>query len=267
MTSNKWFKNNAWLVLLAVLLVTASAATISVAMRVNTASDLHARTEQLNERVNPSEAPEPATEEPATDNGENEPRRRPDRGGGNENEAAKILAQRIDARNLFTSPPSPQFRNVIGVLGNLALYPGGDTLAVGEQREGATLTEVGADYVEFEFDGEKVRVNVLEAGAGGGGGPQMSGPPGRNFRGGGGSFGRPPGGPGGPSMGGGPGGGDRESMRARFENMTPEEREAAIAQFRSQRGGDGGGRRGQDGGGDGGERRGGERGGDNRGNQ
>jgi len=244
MSYPRWLKNNGLLVALAVLLVTASATTISVARRLGAATSLRQRTEQLGQRLTSQDAPDATRDDTGTSNGDN--------GGDNRREAtvdppARVLAQRIDARHLFTAPPSPQFRNVIGVLGNRALYPGGDSLAVGEQREGATLKAVGADYVEFEFEGETVRVDVLAAGGdAGGGGPQFSGS--RRGGGGGGQFGRGggargSGGPGSPS-----GGFDREAMRSRFESMSPEEREAAIARFREQRGGGGGERRGERGG-------------------
>lgn len=51
---------------------------------------------------------------------------------------------------------------------------------------------------------------------------------------------------------GGPGGMDREAMRARFENMTEEERQAAIEEMRSRFGGGMRGRGGRTRGGDGG---------------
>ncbi len=220
-----WLKIHGLSVLLVALVAIALGTTVSAALHWYRASDLRYRTEQLAGTTPTVEVHAEPSDAQAED-----PHRQ------NDDNPASAAAKRINDRHLFVPAPAPQFRGVIGVLGNQALYAGGETLSIGQQKDGATLKAVGSNWVEFEVDGKTERINVL--GDHPGGGP-------------GGFGGRPP------MMGGGPGGfrggsrppmddSQREQMREMFmrarESMTPEQQEEMrqrIEEFRSRRNGDG----------------------------
>ncbi|MCC6682025.1 MAG: hypothetical protein IT445_14080 [Phycisphaeraceae bacterium] len=225
-----WMNIHGLSVLLAVLVVMALAMTVSAAWHWHRAGDLRYRTEQL-----AGTAPTVEINAEQSDTDGDEPRKQDD-------DPAAAAARRIDERHLFVPAPPPQFRNVIGVLGNQALYAGGEALNIGQEKDGARLKAVGSSWVEFEFEGKTERINVLGEHGGGpggpgdfGGGPPMMG----GFRGG--------------SRGGFGGGSrppmdesQREQMREMFmrarESMTPEQQEEMrrrIEEFRSRRNGDG----------------------------
>ena len=97
------------------------------------------------------------------------------RGGGGSADAEASPAARavaaIRERHLFAPAPAEAFRDVQGVLGDRVLYGGGQSFRAGDDAMGATVTRVGSDFVEFEHDGETVRIEVFGGGNGGGGGP------------------------------------------------------------------------------------------------
>lgn len=97
---------------------------------------------------------------------------------------------RLRERRFFSPAPPQDFRNARGVLGDRVLYPGGQSFAVGEHAMGATVKEIGLNYVELEFEGETVRVEFGGGGGGGFEGPRRGGGRGmRRGRGGGGGGG------------------------------------------------------------------------------
>ena len=74
----------------------------------------------------------------------------------------------VTKRNMFAPPPPKGFRaRLSGVLGDSAIFDGGKFVKVGESHQGAKLLEVGPDWVEIEFEGEKKKLQVF-TGAGGG---------------------------------------------------------------------------------------------------
>ena len=67
---------------------------------------------------------------------------------------------RIKAKQMFMKPEKPDFRNILGVLGNRVLYPGGISLKVGDQYNGATIKEIGSSWVKVEYKGEIIPLSV-----------------------------------------------------------------------------------------------------------
>lgn len=86
-----------------------------------------------------------------------------------------LAVQRIRDRHLFMPKPPERFRSIQGVLGNRVLYAGGQSFAVGENAMGATVKAVNSEWVEFEFQGETVRIEMFPGRGGGGGGDRRKG--------------------------------------------------------------------------------------------
>ncbi len=80
-----------------------------------------------------------------------------------------LAAKRIDERYIFHSKPQPRFRQIRGVLGNKVLFTHGGAVAVGGSFDGATVKEVGANWVKLEHEGEEITIAVA------GGSPNMGG--------------------------------------------------------------------------------------------
>ncbi len=102
------------------------------------------------------------------------PPRRPDKPKTRHEEQA----DRVGQRNVFAPP---QVRNVqfqlIGVLGDQALFAGGQAVTAGQDYQGARVKEVGPDWVELEYEGKPMRLTVFSGqgplgGAGGPGAPK-----------------------------------------------------------------------------------------------
>ena len=185
---------------------------------------------------------------------------------------AVAIADGLKKNNLFAPPPPKQHpvNEVLGIMGNEVLI-GDRWYKVGDKIGDAKIVAIEPAQVRIEWEGsEKVFAPIAATGSGGPGG--RGGPEGRDGGGRGPEGGRAPMvaiGPGGGSMPGeGMGGFPQlsqeerarmregfEGMRARFENMSEEERQAFRDRMRERRGGGGPG----DGGGPGGGRR---RGGD-----
>jgi len=183
---------------------------------------------------------------------------------------AVAIADGLKKNNLFAPPPPKQHpvNEVLGIMGNEVLI-GDRWYKVGDKIGDAKIVAIEPAQVRIEWEGsEKVFAPIASTGSGGPGG--RGGPEGREGGGRGPEGGRAPMvaiGPGGGSMPGegrgfgglSPEGGAGmregfEGMRARFENMSEEERQAFRDRMRERRGGGPG-----DGGGPGGGRR---RGGD-----
>lgn len=71
-----------------------------------------------------------------------------------------LAVARIKAKNMFMTPVKPDFRNILGILGNRVLYPGDISLAVGEVHNGATIKEIGSNWVKVEYEGEIIPLGV-----------------------------------------------------------------------------------------------------------
>ncbi|MEX0887467.1 MAG: hypothetical protein WD009_13615 [Phycisphaeraceae bacterium] len=136
----------------------------------------------------------------------------------------------VHDRNLFAPVRRNEFGGqLVGVLGDRALFNGGQSARVGESAHGAKLIEIGADWARVEFDGDERRLEVFDgsrrsAGRPSGGGSRRPTARGeRPSRRGGGGPGRAaaPSGP----RGGGPGGFSipPEAIE-RFRNMPAEQR-------------------------------------------
>jgi hypothetical protein len=189
--------------------------------------------------------------------------------------AASAVADGLKKNNLFAPPPPKQHpvNEVLGIMGNEALI-GDRWYKVGDKIGDARIVAIEPAQVRIEWEGkEKVFAPISAGGFAGSGGPGRGGPGGPEMREGGRRGGAPmvsiPAGgrPGFGEGGGGPGLSAEErarmregfeSMRARFENMSEEERQAFRDRMRERRGGGPGGG-GPGGGGPGGGRR---RGGD-----
>jgi len=176
--------------------------------------------------------------------------------------AASAVADGLKKNNLFAPPPPKQHpvNEVLGIMGNEALI-GDRWYKVGDKIGDARIVAIEPAQVRIEWEGkEKVFAPISAGGFAGSGGPGRGGPGGPEMREGGRRGGAPmvsiPAG-GGPGRGFGglsPEEGARmregfESMRARFENMSEEERQAFRERMREQRGGGGPGGPGGPGGG------------------
>ena len=73
---------------------------------------------------------------------------------------AKALARVIE-HHLFETPQKPDFRGIIGVLGDRVLYPGGISVGIGESHNGATIKEIGSNWVKVEYEGEIIPLGVF----------------------------------------------------------------------------------------------------------
>ncbi len=79
-------------------------------------------------------------------------------------------------RNVFTGPKPPWAAQLVGVLGDLAFFQGSGGLKVGEDFNGAKITKIGPDFVEFDVNGNKQTVYVFAGGPGSPGGGPSAGP-------------------------------------------------------------------------------------------
>lgn len=73
------------------------------------------------------------------------------------NEAVVRLGQRY----LFMPAPPQGFRNVRGVLGDRVLYPGGQSFGLGDNAMGATVVAIGTNWVELEFEGQTITLDIF----------------------------------------------------------------------------------------------------------
>ena len=81
--------------------------------------------------------------------------------------------QRITQRNIFSPPKPGGFQGrLIGILGDAAIFQGNKQARVGEQIAGATVKEIGPDWVKLEFEDKPLTLNVFDPSkiSGGGGG-------------------------------------------------------------------------------------------------
>lgn len=138
-------------------------------------------------------------------------------------------AERITKRNIFSPPQPPkQFKGkLIGVLGDSALFQDKQMVKVGEQYQGAKVTQIGPDWAELEFEGKPVRLSVFGGDSGGGGQPPSMPSPRRSM-----SPDGPPGAVMAPSSA--PSRPGRSSTAIppeaieQFKKMSPEERQRAL---------------------------------------
>lgn len=159
------------------------------------------------------------------------------------------VAGELKKNNLFAPPPPKQHpvSEVLGIMGNEALI-GGRWYKVGDRIADARIVAIEPAQVRIEWDGsEKVFAPIDARGSSEAAGPVRGGP-GMGEAAGGGPGGRAPmtvsGSSGaGPTLGPGRGGfgglspEERTSMRARFENMSEEERQAFREQMSGRFGG------------------------------
>ena len=156
---------------------------------------------------------------------------------------------KLTKNNLFVAlPTQTKLPQCLAILGDAVLI-GDQWYQQGAQVQGAEIVAVGPDFVTVMFDGKEhrlapfdVEVTYGQTGRGSSvpGGGRESGREGdRGMRGRGG-----PGGQGGPPtvaaeggrmppQRGGVGGGEMMEMRARFESMTPEQRQETMERFRT----------------------------------
>lgn len=82
----------------------------------------------------------------------------------------QAAVQAIQERNVF-QPPKPQgFQGQFtGVLGDKAVFNGGQMAKVGESVMGAKVLAIGADWVEIEFEGNTRKMELFSGGGGRGG--------------------------------------------------------------------------------------------------
>ena len=169
--------------------------------------------------------------------------------------AAVAIADGLKKNNLFAPPPPKQHpvNEVLGIMGNEALI-NGNWYKVGDKIGDARIVAIEPSQVRIEWEGsEKVFAPISSGSFAGPGTPGRGGPEVREKGPGGASaplVSIPAGG--GPMFGGGRGFGGLspeegarmregfESMRARFENMSEEEKMAFKERMR-ERGGDSGG--------------------------
>jgi uncharacterized membrane protein YgcG len=173
------------------------------------------------------------------------------------------VAGKLKKDNLFAPPPPKQHpvNEVLGIMGNEALI-GGRWYKVGDRIADARIVAIEPAQVRIEWDGsEKVFAPIdargsSEAAGPARGGPEMGDVAGRGPGRGGAPLVSIPSGPGGFGEFSPPeGGGGFESMRARFQNMSEEERQAFRERMRGRSGGGGGGSGDRGGGDSGGGRR------------
>ena len=174
---------------------------------------------------------------------------------------AVSIANSLKKNNLFAPTPPKQHpvREVLGIMGNEVLI-GENWYKLGDRIGDAKIVAIEPALVKIEWEGNtQVFAPISSSGSGGPGGPGRGRPDMREMARGGPEGATPvvninitqPGGFGGFSPEGMRG--DFEGMRARFENMSEEERQAFRERMRNRPRGEGG-----PGGGPGGRRRGGD---------
>lgn len=154
---------------------------------------------------------------------------------------AKVVVDAIKKNNLFAPTAPKQFpvNEVAGILGNQALI-NGQWYSAGDTLDDAKILAVEPTKVRVTWNGqEKEFTPMASTGAGGREGPERrGGPPAPKGAGVVVTGGRPESGP--PAPMAGMSTGEREQMRERFRNMTPEERQKYREEMRarySRRGG------------------------------
>ncbi|WP_432800070.1 hypothetical protein [Poriferisphaera sp. WC338] len=76
-----------------------------------------------------------------------------------------LSSEQAKKRDIFNPVPSKGFKGQLeGILGNRAYFNGGQNGKIGEQVMGAKIIDLGADWVEIEFDGNKRTLWVWGAG-------------------------------------------------------------------------------------------------------
>lgn len=71
-----------------------------------------------------------------------------------------LAVARMKSKNMFVVPEKPEFRNILGILGDRVLYPDGISLKVGDTHNGATVKEIGSNWVKLEYEGEIIPLGV-----------------------------------------------------------------------------------------------------------
>lgn len=149
------------LIILAVLACAALYTTYQLVVSAQSGRNLTASITQLSERMTPPAEPldEADNAEPSADN--QPPSRRPDRKPDQANPSPPDLAvARIKEKNMFVAPVQPDFRTILGILGDQVLYPGGKSLGVGDTHNGSTIKEIGSNWVKVEYEGEIIALGV-----------------------------------------------------------------------------------------------------------
>lgn len=75
-------------------------------------------------------------------------------------EAGKVAIARIKDRHLFVPKPGQPFRSIRGILGDQVIFESGQAVAVGGNFSGAKVVALGSDWVELEFEEEKIILGV-----------------------------------------------------------------------------------------------------------
>ncbi len=99
-----------------------------------------------------------APDQPDNTTVDNKPQQ--DKPGNKKPDPPALAVARIKTKNMFIVPEKPDFRNILGILGDSVLYPGGISLKVGDQHNGATIKEVGSNWVKVEYEGEIIPLGV-----------------------------------------------------------------------------------------------------------
>jgi hypothetical protein len=87
--------------------------------------------------------------------------------------------ERVVRRNVFSPPAVKKFSAaLIGVLGDEALFSGNECVKVGQAISGATLKQIGPDWVEVEYEGTLKKLYVFGPGGAPSAPASPSGPPG-----------------------------------------------------------------------------------------
>ena len=215
------------------MLASAAVLTVTAAVSCITRSFAHGNVQSLVENLAPVEEvkadqTDPGKDKPAPDKPEGDKPKpdkpKPEQAKPKANPDDEVV-KRIVERSLFCPKPTKAFgAKLTGVLGDMAIFNNSQLVPVGGDVGGGKLVQMGADWVEIEFDGKKSKHWVF--GASGtppspGAGPAPPGAPG------------PPGGRramrGGRRRGGMPPDGKlTPEMIEQFKKMPPEHRQRAL---------------------------------------
>lgn len=77
-------------------------------------------------------------------------------------EVGQAAVLRINSKYLFNAPPAKQFRNITGFLGDSVIFADGQMKKIGETYDGATIVDMGSNWVDMEFEGETITVGVYD---------------------------------------------------------------------------------------------------------
>jgi|GEM_PF-4565436 len=75
-------------------------------------------------------------------------------------EPGKPAIARIKERHLFVPKPGQPFRSIRGILGDQVIFESGKAVSVGGNFSGAKVVALGSDWVELEFQEEKIVLGV-----------------------------------------------------------------------------------------------------------